>query len=646
MEDIARIGLLKMDFLGLANLTILGKTREIVSQTRGVEIDLDRIPMDDPRTFDLLSAGETTGVFQLEGVGMRRHIKELKPSNFGEIAAMVALYRPGPIQHIPTFIASKHKQIPIRYPHPVLEKILEETYGVIVYQDQVLLITQAFAGYSLGEADIVRKAMGKKIPEIMQAERDRFIAGARTQGFPQKVAEEVFNLIEPFAGYAFNKAHATSYAMIAYKTAYLKANYPVEFMTALLIANAGNQSKIAALVTECRRLGIPVLLPDVNRSKPTFSIERIVSRAGEEGRLPTVDCQLPSMAIRFGLGAIKNVGEPAIEPIIAAQVKGGPFKSLEEFCRRADLRGLNKRALESLIKVGALDSLGSRGALLAGMDRILRLSQQEQQLRESGQATMFDLWGERSSAPVPALELEIIGISDSESLAWEKELLGVYLSAHPLVSAARELGDKITAFCGQIDKEMEGQEVIVVGLVATVRKGRTQNNRPFASVVLEDIGGEIEVTAWSEVYEQTQELWKEGNTLLVRGKVRLRGERVQLNCQGAVPYRRGEPLESLVSGVWSLESPSPTGDSSPPPPRRITINISQTEDTLRDIARLKEVFATLEQFPGEDKAYLAITNGISTVTLDLPALGVRYCPELHRQLAEIVDEAGLSIAVS
>jgi DNA polymerase-3 subunit alpha len=441
--------------------------------------------------------------------------------------------------------------------------------------------------------------------------------------------------------------------MIAYKTAYLKANYPVEFMTALLIANAGNHSKIAALVTECRRLGIPVLLPDVNRSKPTFSIEKIVSsqqsavsRAGEGGRLPTADCRLPSMAIRFGLGAIKNVGEPAIEPIITAQERGGPFKSLEDFCRRADLRGLNKRALESLIKVGALDSLGSRGALLAGMDRILRLSQQEQQLRESGQATMFDLWGERTSAPVPALELEIIGISDSESLAWEKELLGVYLSAHPLVSAARELGDKITAFCGQIDKEMEGQEVIVVGLVATVRKGRTQNNRPFASVVLEDIGGEIEVTAWSEVYEQTQELWKEGNTLLVRGKVRLRGERVQLNCQGAVPYRRGEPLESLVSGVWSLESPSPARDSLPPPPRRVTINISQTEDTLRDIARLKEVFATLEQFPGEDKAYLAITNGISTVTLDLPAPGVRYCPELHRQLAEIVDEAGLSIAVS
>ncbi|MCL0034632.1 DNA polymerase III subunit alpha [Dehalococcoidia bacterium] len=618
MDDIARIGLLKMDFLGLANLTILGKAKEIISQTCGREIDLDRIPLDDARTFELLSAGETTGVFQLEGAGMRRHIKELKPSHFGEIAAMVALYRPGPMQHIPTFIGSKHKQIPITFPHPALEKILEETYGVIVYQDQVLLITQAFAGYSLGEADIVRKAMGKKIPEIMQAERDRFIAGARTLGFPQKVSEDVFNLIEPFAGYAFNKAHATSYALIAYKTAYLKANYPVEFMTALLIANAGNQSKIATVVAECRRLGIPVLPPDVNRSKRTFAIEK-------EGE--------GSLAIRFGLGAIKNVGETAIEPIITAQEKDGPFKSLEDFCRRSDLRGLNKRALESLIKVGALDSLGSRGALLAGMDRILRLSHREQQLRESGQATMFDLWGETATVPMPALELENIEIPDSESLAWEKELLGVYLSAHPLVSAARDLGDKITAFCGQIDEEMEGQEVTVVGMVATVRKAMTRSNRPFVSAVLEDIGGEIEVTAWSEVYERTEELWKKGNTLLVRGKVRLRGERVQLNCQGAVAYRPGKPREI----PWATGSP-------PPPPRRVTISISQTEDIQDDIARLRQVFAILEQFPGEDKAYLAIANSIGTVTLDLPTRGVSYCGEFHQQLAEIVGEEALSIA--
>ncbi len=672
MEDIARIGLLKMDFLGLANLTVLGKTRELVSQREGnrsshplppTEINLDRIPLDDARTFDLLSTGETTGVFQLEGAGMRRYIKELKPNNFSEIVAMVALHRPGPKQHIPTFIESKHKRIPLRFPHPSLEKILEETYGVIVYQDQVLLITQAFAGYTLGEADIVRKAMGKKIPEIMQAERDRFIAGARTLGFPQKVAEDVFNLIEPFAGYAFNKAHATSYALIAYKTAYLKANYPIEFMTALLIANAGNQSKIATVVSECRRLGIPVLPPDVNRSKRTFAIEKMVSsqqlavddslKGGRDFSLQPSAFSLRTsgsrlstdMAIRFGLGDIKNVGETAIEPIITAREKGGPFKSLENFCRRADLRGLNKRALESLIKVGALDSLsrgsiyrtpGSRGALLAGIDRILRLSQQEQQLQESGQATMFDLWGESATAPVPALELEGIEIPDSEALGWEKELLGIYLSAHPLVSIVSDLGDKITAFCGQIDEEMTGQEVTLGGYVATVRKGMTRNNRPFVSAVLEDIGGNVEVTAWSEVYKQTEELWNVGNTLLVRGKIRLRGERVQLNCQGAVAYRPGEPLEI----PWTIGSP-------PPPPRRVTISISQTEDVQEDIARLQQIFATLEQFPGEDRVYLTISeasNSIGTVTLDMPGLSVNYCPHLHQQLVEMVGEDGIDSA--
>ena len=614
MEEIAKIGLLKMDFLGLANLTTLEKAKDVIAQARGLEIDLDRIPLDDAKTFELLSAGETIGVFQLEGAGMRRYIKELKPNNFGDIAAMVALYRPGPKQHIPTFIGSKHNQIPISFPHPALEKILEETYGVVVYQDQVLLITQAFAGYSLGEADIVRKAMGKKIPEIMQAERDRFIAGARKNGFPKKVAEEVFNLIEPFAGYAFNKAHATSYAMIAYKTAYLKANYPAEFMTALLITNTGNQDKIASAVAECRRLGVQVLPPDINRSKQTFTIEK-------DGN--------GSLAIRFGLGAIKNVGETAVEPIIAAQEKGGPFKSVEDFCRRADLRGLNKRALESLIKVGALDAMGSRGALLGGMDRILKLSQQEQHLKESGQATMFDLWGESAAAPLLELELANIEIPDSEALGWEKELLGVYLSAHPLVSAAKDLAGVVTAFCGQIDEEMAGQEVTLVGMVASVRRGMTRNNKPFVSAVLEDIGGEIEVTAWSEVFEKTEELWEEGNTLLLHGKVNLRGERVQLTCQGVVPYQTGMEIP------WA---------PAPPPPRthQLTISIHQTGDTESDLALLRQVFAVLEQFPGEDKAHLAIIGG-TTIKMDLPNLAISYCPELHQQLVEVVGEEGLMV---
>lgn len=617
MEEVGKIGLLKMDFLGLANLTILGRARDMIAETCGVEIDLNHIPLDDPKTYQLLAAGETAGVFQLEGAGMRRYIRELKPTNFSDIASMVALYRPGPKQHIPTFIASKYKRIPVEFPHPALENILDETYGVIVYQDQVLLIARTFAGYSLGEADIVRKAMGKKIPEIMQKEKDRFISGAEKRGFSRTVAEEVFSLIEPFAGYAFNKAHATSYAMIAYQTAYLKANYPAEFMTALLHTYMDNHAKVATSVAECRRLGIPVLQPDVNRSGQSFTIE-----SGDAG----------SKAIRFGLAAIKNVGETAVEPIICAREQGGPFSSIEDFCRRTDLRGMNKRTLESLIKVGALDPLGERGTLLGGIDRILKLSHQEQQLSESGQTTMFDLWGESTSAPLPVLHLEPIDIPESEALAWEKDLLGVYLSAHPLISAAKDLGDKVTALCGQIDEEMAGQEVTLVGMVTSVRKGYTRNEKPFVSAVLEDLGGEIEVTAWSEIVDRTAELWQEGNTLLLYGKVNIRGDRVQLTCKDAVPYETGMDVP------WAAAAPP-----LPPRPHELTLSISQTDDEDSDVGRLEAVFSVLEQFPGNDKVTLAIVNGVGKILMNLPDYRVSYCPELHRRLVEVIGEDALTV---
>ncbi|MFH1032069.1 MAG: DNA polymerase III subunit alpha, partial [Chloroflexota bacterium] len=393
MEDIARIGLLKMDFLGLANLTILRKAKEIIAQNRGINIGLNSIPMDDKKTFDLLSSGETAGVFQLEGSGMRRYIKELKPSTFSDIAAMVALYRPGPMEHIPTFIKAKHGIEPIRYPHPALENILKETYGVIVYQEQVLLIVQALAGYSLGEADVIRKAMGKKIPEVLKKEKRSFLTRAKKKGYSDEVAEAVFALIEPFTGYAFNKAHAVSYALIAYQTAYLKANYPAEYMDAFLMAHAGQAEKVAGAVAECHRLGIAVLPPDINRSQSNFSIEK-----DKDG----------ISAIRFGLATVKNVGPGAIEPILVERSKGGEFKSIEDFCRRCDLSGVNKRVMESLIKAGALDSLGNRGAFLHNLNALLSLAQNEQRLRETGQSTMFDLWGTTVQTPLPALDLQVV----------------------------------------------------------------------------------------------------------------------------------------------------------------------------------------------------------------------------------------------
>jgi len=625
MGDIARIGLLKMDFLGLANLTILGKAKEIIYQNHSVDIDLHNIPVDDVKTFDLLSSGETTGVFQLEGAGMRRYIKELKPTTFSDIAAMVALYRPGPMEHIPTFIRAKHGIEPIRYPHPTLASILEETYGVIVYQDQVLFIVQTFAGYSLGQADVFRKAMGKKIPEVMKKERRNFIAGARKNGFSAGIAAEVFALIEPFAGYAFNKAHSVSYALIAYQTAYLKANYPAEYMAAFLIIQAGQLEKVASAIAECRRLGITVMPPDINRSQVTFSIEK-------DGGAP---------AIRFGLAAIKNVGPGAVEPIIAERDKGGEFKSIEDLCRRCDLRGVNKRVMESLIKAGALDSLGSRGTLLNNVNRILSLAQREQRLRETGQSTMFDLWGETMPVPMPSLDLETADIPVRDRLVWEKELMGVYLSEHPFSSVAGEVALGDTTLCGQIDAGLVGQTVIVAGMVASVRHLFTRDRNPFASAILEDLDGQIEVMVWPKVYTDTGDLWEEGNILLVEGKVRLRDDRVQLSCDKVRRYQPTVQAEEIVASPPE-EAPvvaeETTISTTPAESRRLVISLIQTSDEEGDKTNLHKLITALGDFPGQDTVKLSVTNGERVINLRLYNIHTNYCPELHQRLVELVGE--------
>ncbi|MBE9512634.1 MAG: DNA polymerase III subunit alpha [Chloroflexi bacterium] len=642
MEDIAQIGLLKMDFLGLANLTILGKAKEIIHENRGVDIDLAGIPMDDTKTFALLSSGETAGVFQLEGVGMRRYIKELKPTTFSDIAAMVALYRPGPMEHIPTFIKAKQGLEPIRYPHPALSGILEETYGVIVYQDQVLFIVRAIAGYSLGEADIFRKAMGKKIPEVMKKERRGFITRAKKNGFPAEVAEEVFNLIEPFAGYAFNKAHSVSYALIAYQTAYLKANYPAEYITAFLITNIGQSDKVASAAGECRRLGITVLPPDINRSQASFSIE-------------TDSDQAP--AIRFGLTAIKNVGLGAVEPIITERNKGGDYKSIEDLCHRADLGGMNRRILESLIKAGALDCLGGRGTLLQSISSILSLAQREQRLQATGQSTMFDLWGGAVPVPMPSLELQTADIPVRDKLVWEKELMGVYLSEHPFSSLAGKGTSLNTTLCGQIDAELVGHSVTVAGMLASVRYLFTRDRRPFASVVLEDLDGRIEVMVWPKVYADTKDLWQEGNLLLVEGKVRLRDDQVQLNCDSVRQYQPGavqteepvisEPTEApVVTEEPVISEPTETPVVTEEPlatavSRRLVISITQGSDEASDTASLQRLIDTLKEFPGQDEVSLRITNEARVINLKIPNMSISYCPELHEKLVRLVGEGGI-----
>ena len=373
-----------------------------------INFALTDIPLDDGNTFDLLSRGDTVGVFQLEGGGMTRYIKELKPSSLSDVAAMIALYRPGPMEHISTFIDSKHGRVAPHYPHPALQDILEETYGVIVYQDQVLQIARTFAGYSLGQADIVRKAMGKKIPEIMAEEKQNFLAGALNQGYTRQMAEQIFALIEPFAGYAFNKAHSVSYGLISYWTAYLKSNFPAEYMVALLNSYKDNTDRVAGAVAECRRMNINVLPPSINGSEVNFSID-----TGEQG----------DSAIRFGLSAIKNVGEAAVAPLIETRKEMDGFRSIEQLCQNADLGGVGKKALESLIRAGAFDDFGDRSGMLEVIDRIVSLAQSEAHLRNSQQTSMFDMMGDSMPAELASIDIPDLNTSDAEKGQWEQELL-------------------------------------------------------------------------------------------------------------------------------------------------------------------------------------------------------------------------------
>jgi DNA polymerase-3 subunit alpha len=604
MGNIASLGLLKMDFLGLSNLTVLAKAVETIGDHRGIRLDLQSIPLDDASTFRLLASGETKGIFQLEGTGMRRYLEELEPTTFGDIAAMVALYRPGPMEQIHTFIKAKQGLMPVHYPHPALKDILEETYGVIVYQEQVLFIARALAGYSLGQADILRKAMGKKIPEVMRQQEKTFVEGANKQAISGKLAKEVFALIEPFAGYAFNKAHSVSYAFIAYRGAYLKANYPVEYMIAYLNTYWDSSDKVSSAIAECRRMGVRVLPPDVNSSDAVFSIE------DSEG----------SEAIRFGLASVKNVGHSPVRHILAARTEGGPFRSTEDFCQRVDLRQVNKKVLESLVKAGAFDSLSAREVLLESIDRMAAWSQREHQLKESGQATMFDLL----SGVRRTFEQHQAGSVEPTSSGlrrdWERELLGVCFSPHP-VACFPQLNSMVTARCGEVGVHLAERPVVLAGMVAELRHAYTRDRRPFVVATLEDAEGSVEVAVWPRVYERTGGLWIEGTILLVEGIVKVRDDRVQLSCQEA---RRYQPANgnngSQVVGR-----------------KHVTIRLRETDKPEHDVERLRELMQTLKSHPGSDTVSIAVLSDSGSTNLALPKIRVGYCSELEGRLRTIVN---------
>lgn len=523
MAAIAKLGLLKMDFLGLVNLQILQRSIDFILETTSLEINLHGVSLEDTETFALLSSGETTGIFQLESTGMRRYIKELKPSSLADLSAMIALYRPGPIEQIPNFIESKRGKRAVQYPHPILEDVLKETYGIIVYQDQVLLILQQFAGYSLGQADIVRKAMGKKIAALMQEERTRFISGATGQGYTEDLATQVWELIEPFAGYAFNKAHSVSYALVAYWTAYFKANYPVEYMAALLTCFKDTTDKITSTIAECRRLDIDVLPPDISQPSTGFTIQP------GDGDRP---------AIRYGLAAVKNVGEAAVAPLVEEQQANGPFEDIADFCRRVPSGCLNRRTLEWLIKVGAMDRFGGRGSLLDNLDRMISIANEQARVREQGQSTMFDLFGDEVAIPIPTIDLEGTEVGKRQCAEWEREGLGVALSEDPLLELYRDLGSALVTPSRQIDNEMEGESVTIGGRVSSVRLMSTRrDNRTFAIATVEDFQGMLEVAVWPNVYEKTAHLWEADQLIVAEGKVRVREDQISLACNSVRSFQ-------------------------------------------------------------------------------------------------------------
>lgn len=505
MQSVEEAGLLKMDLLGVRNLSILGEAVKITEKTRGVKVDLQNLPWDDKKTYQMLARGETGGLFQLSGSGMTRYLEELKPSNIFDIMAMVALFRPGPMESIPEFIRRKHNAKLISYLDPRMKDYLAKSYGVITYQDDVLLTAINIAGYSWEEADKLRKAMGKKIPEEMAAQNEKFVAGCMKNGLALKKANELWHLIEPFAAYGFNKSHAASYAVIAYQTAYLKAHFPEEYMAAVLSAEAGDLDKVSENVAECKKMGIEVLSPDVNES---FELFAVVPRRSESDK-PT---------IRFGLTAIKNVGEHIAGMIIKERKAAGVYQSLEDFLRRIQDKDLNKKSLESLIKCGALDRFGERGQLLANIEILTAFVRDSQKEKQTNQSTLFDLSGTSSASrlflrPAPATGRE-------ERLAWERELIGLYISEHPMLEIEKRLGRRFLRLSQILTEEKpKNPWLVVCGQVSSAKRIITKKGEQMLFVGLEDSTAKLEVVVFPRIYEQFKNLLIKDRMVCVVGRL-------------------------------------------------------------------------------------------------------------------------------
>jgi len=494
------LGMLKVDFLGLITLSVMAKACEMIEKRHEIKLDLSNIPLDDPRSFEIMGAGQTAGLFQVEGGGMTRWIVQMKPKSLDNIVAMVALYRPGPMAFIPDYIARMHGEAEVEYRHPALQPIFQDTFGIPVYQEQLMRAAVELAGYTPSESDELRKAISKKNKRDIDKHRAKFVTGAVKQGMEKGVAEAIYSDWEEFARYGFNKSHAADYGVIAVQTAYLKAHYPAEYMTALLSASAGQTEKVAFYVSDARSMGVPVLPIDINASGWDFAIEDVDAK--------------PS--IRFGLGAVKNVGQGAVELVLKERDQNGKFKDLNDFARRADLRAVGKRAIECLIKVGALDAFGNRAALLASLDRLVAISNTHFRAADAGQMSLFGA----NTGVVEEIQLPSVTTVDKrEMLNWERELVGLYISDHPLTPYQKTFAQIVSYFSGQLSEAQHEEKVRVAGLVTAVRPYMTKTNKPMGFVTLEDIQGNIELVLFPRTWQKTREQLSVGQIVIVEGKV-------------------------------------------------------------------------------------------------------------------------------
>jgi DNA polymerase III subunit alpha len=620
-KHLEELGLIKFDFLGLSNLTILDNAVKFIQGSRGEEVILEKVPLDPigdevqdrkrEKAFELLASGETTGIFQLEGPKMREYIKQLKPTRVEDVMAMIALYRPGPMESIPDFIAAKHGKKNITYLDPRLSEWLEESYGVIVYQDQVLFIAVNMAGFSWGKVNKFRKALSKKIMHEVEGYKADFIKGCVKSGMKQQDAEELFTLVLPFGGYGFNKAHAASYAVVAFYTAYLKGNYTAEFMAATMTTEASDAKKIANAIAECKRMNVEVYGPDVNKSERGFTVQ--------DG------------GVRFGLVAIKGIGDGPISEMVRARTEGGPFTSLGDFCTRVDPKCVGKGAIETLIKAGAMDSLadGKRHQLLASVERAMQFGKTERAAKATGLVSLFGDVEEVNNLIGFSLS-EAKELSRKQVLEAEKELLGLYISKHPLAYLSDLFKEKTTHTTADITEELDKQKVTVAGTIREARRLTTKKGDTMCVVQLEDMFGTIGVTVFPKTYEETAELWVEDTVVIVKGEVQVRRDEPGILCNSCERLKQvEEEMNRRQYMIWFKVQLSGTGE----------VAVSN------DIMKVQDMYRCIQERPGRDHYEIVVANGEWEARLTPQDNTMQYSKELHEKIEALLGKGMIEMTV-